>query len=68
MANKFNDGDVVQLKSGGPLMTISRYNGERAAYYCQWFSGNELSAEHFRESALELYVEPPAVESSFGVF
>lgn len=68
MANKFNDGDVVQLKSGGPLMTIARYSERLSAYRCQWFDKNELSTEHFPENSLELYVEPPAIESSFDTF
>lgn len=39
MADGFNPGDVVQLKSGGPLMTISSiepFNGVQSAT-CRWF-------------------------------
>lgn len=32
-------GKVVQLKSGGPIMTISWVDG--ASAYCEWFDGNK---------------------------
>jgi len=35
MAEKLKEGDVVQLKSGGPTMTISGIRDERA--YCVFF-------------------------------
>jgi uncharacterized protein YodC (DUF2158 family) len=41
MSNEFNAGDVVQLKSGGPKMTVStvgQFSGEIKAR-CDWFEG-----------------------------
>jgi uncharacterized protein YodC (DUF2158 family) len=51
---KFKKGDVVQLKSGGPLMTIFYVveKGEKQAfgdlqeyteYYCEWFESDMWS-------------------------
>ena len=33
-------GDVVQLKSGGPLMTIAWIDDNGEAY-CEWFDGSK---------------------------
>ena len=38
-------GDVVQLKSGGPEMTILRVYDEYAE--CQWFMAGELKTGNF---------------------
>lgn len=37
MANKFNPDDIVQLKSGGPAMTVESglTNG---GHYCEWIA------------------------------
>jgi uncharacterized protein YodC (DUF2158 family) len=43
--------DVVQLKSGGPDMTVFN-SDDLYKIYCQWFSGGELLKEHFRSDAL----------------
>ncbi len=40
----FKIGDVVQLKSGGPLMTVS-YIGEKGNLTCYWFNQVEHSYE-----------------------
>lgn len=63
--SKFQKGDVVQLKSGGPTMTIDFCEGEESdhvhwtwkgssklswnAYRCVWFDGVELKSEDLRE-------------------
>lgn len=43
-------GDVVQLKSGGPIMTVERFyeewSGRRYAK-CAWFVGNGVSKQNF---------------------
>jgi uncharacterized protein YodC (DUF2158 family) len=46
MAEEFQPGDVVRLKSGGPLMTISSLGMERATSttqgaYCSWFEATK---------------------------
>jgi len=38
--NEFKIGDVVQLKSGGPLMTIENFDEDNKAC-CVWFIDNK---------------------------
>ncbi|QHI88697.1 YodC family protein [Klebsiella sp. MPUS7] len=52
MSRKFEDGAVVQLKSGGPLMTVSSFNEEYKTYHCEWFAGNDLQSANFYEHQL----------------
>ena len=35
---EFKSGDTVQLKSGGPIMTIDSYDSKRY-FRCKWFAG-----------------------------
>jgi uncharacterized protein YodC (DUF2158 family) len=65
---KFMKGEIVQLKSGGPEMTVDICPGERSGYYefswtgrketiwdryrCLWFAGKELHSGNFDEDAL----------------
>lgn len=62
MATKFKPGDVVQLKSGGPAMTISEittnYDGNLSGYRCEWFKGASNERAHFAEDTLQTYVAP----------
>ncbi|GLR54330.1 YodC family protein [Shinella yambaruensis] len=37
MAEQFETGDVVDLKSGGPLMTVNRVNKD-GDVICEWFN------------------------------
>ena len=49
----FNIGDVVLLKSGGPVMTIDNDNGD-GTYWCQWFDKNgELKGASFKGETLK---------------
>ena len=48
----FKAGDIVQLKSGGPKMTISSGPDDHLYYHCQWFSGTKLSFGRFPLSSL----------------
>jgi len=43
MANGIQVGDVVQLNSGGPLMTVKRIGrvAKKPAAWCAWFDGTE---------------------------
>jgi uncharacterized protein YodC (DUF2158 family) len=54
---EFQIGDVVQLKSGGPKMTIhgpgNRNVGEHETHYlCTWFKEDEPQFQAFRKDAL----------------
>ena len=56
MAEKFKIGDIVQLKSGGPKMTIKAPYSD-GDYFCQWFAGNKLCDGDFNEESLVLIQE-----------
>jgi uncharacterized protein YodC (DUF2158 family) len=56
---RFNTGDIVQLKSGGPRMTVAET--DQWGVTCQWFAGSKLSRGKFREDQLEV---PPAEEKA----
>ena len=67
MANKFKQGDVVVMKSGGPPMTVDKvpgdlpYPGASEPYYeynCEWFKGATAQNGRFGEHLLVAY-EPP---------
>jgi len=64
---KFKVGDVVELKSGGPTMTVDGINFSYsdndvlkhdpvgvASYSCKWFSGKKSEHGHFSEEALKV--------------
>jgi len=54
MSNRFAIGDIVQLKSGGPKMTVQKmdvYYGEDSIQ-CQWFSGTKLQGGRFHPEIL----------------
>lgn len=55
MSNKFADGVVVQLNSGGPVMTVSHYDEESEQYLCEWFVKDEIKRAHFNEASLTEY-------------
>jgi uncharacterized protein YodC (DUF2158 family) len=56
MPHEFETGDTVQLKSGGPAMTVkhisvkSSYEGQ---YVCQWFGGKKLEQGFFMPESLK---------------
>ena len=51
---KFNPGDVVVLKSGGPKMTVHGYHkGEEKKLTCTWFHNHERVSESFNEDTLD---------------
>jgi uncharacterized protein YodC (DUF2158 family) len=39
-------GDVVELKSGGPKMTLKHID-EFGSAYCQWFAGADIKGSSF---------------------
>ncbi len=59
---QFQIGDIVQLKSGGPRMTVkdtSKFTTD-ADVYCQWFAGSKLESGHFHPSTIVRVDEPEA--------
>lgn len=57
MAKKFKVGQIVQLRSGGPEMTVSEIDlyGKESFVECQWFGGRKLEKGRF---PVESLVEP----------
>ena len=54
MAKRFKTGDIVQLKSGGPKMTVEGYDAINGRLVqCQWFAGSKLSDGYFEEDVLQ---------------
>lgn len=49
-------GDRVQLKSGGPIMTLKEFRDNKVR--CQWFEGDKLKEGDFSIESLELYSDP----------
>ncbi len=54
---EFKTGDTVQLKSGGPIMTVVRYEDKEV--YCQWFVGeyDKVNWANFVPGTLRLVVK-----------
>ena len=50
--SEFKAGDVVQLKSGGPNMTVERINDDRSLW-CVWFEGGKPDYKAFPAVALK---------------
>jgi uncharacterized protein YodC (DUF2158 family) len=48
----FKKGDVVQLKSGGPKMTIISVAASDGDYRCAWFSGSKHETGYFPHESL----------------
>jgi len=58
MASQFKPGDIVQLKSGGPSMTISVGTDIYGNCRCVWFKGATREEASFKEEVLTLYKPP----------
>ena len=54
--SKFEIGDKVQLKSGGPVMTIEKIDNEEKIQ-CVWFKDVELESANFMQDTLEHFEE-----------
>ena len=57
---KFKIGDVVQLNSGGPAMTINEIieSEDKVSYRCQWFVKDILKNGVFIEDSIGEYDLP----------
>jgi len=50
----FSVGDIVQLKSGGPEMTVAdQPENLFQSYKCQWFAGKKLEFGQFKHASLK---------------
>lgn len=58
--SEFKKGDVVQLTSGGPKMTIeevgNKYNDTDYTVDCVWFDGAEVYRDTFRKEILMIRI------------
>lgn len=52
----FEIGNVVQLRSGGPKMTVHSLVSD-GDVVCQWFEGNDVHEENFPKEVLKKVVE-----------
>lgn len=62
--SKIDKGDTVQLKSGGPVMTVQVCSQNLA--YCVWFDEESTRKEGSFEVGTLVKVEPPAADSEAG--
>jgi uncharacterized protein YodC (DUF2158 family) len=65
MSEEFQKGDVVQLKSGGPTMTVQDIgdftsSGIEDGVLCVWFDGKKKYSEVFDRSVLRQDTRPQA--------
>ncbi|MEA3000714.1 MAG: putative small protein [Sphingomonadales bacterium] len=56
MPNDFKKGDIVQLRSGGPKMTVEQDWGDEIRV--AWFAGAKMEVQTVHPDALQPYVEP----------
>jgi uncharacterized protein YodC (DUF2158 family) len=57
---EFKKGDTVQMKSGGPIMTVTNI-GDRLgelAVWCMWFEKTKKMEDTFPPEALEKVTKP----------
>jgi len=55
MASKFKIGDIVQLKSGGPKMTVTAVMD--TLVHAAWFAGSKKEQGSFPFDSIVLYQE-----------
>lgn len=53
MADEFETGDVVRLKSGGPKMTVHGEKHRSSQVICVWFDGTERKSGSFSPKTLK---------------
>ena len=62
---EFKIGDILQLKSGGPKMTIEKIDQflGQTSVHCQWFAGGKLSNGEFLPELLVRVADEKKEES-----
>jgi uncharacterized protein YodC (DUF2158 family) len=63
MNDQFKAGDKVRLKSGGPTMTVERFDTLVQQYCCVWFAKDVSKRDLFDAAVLEPAESAPTVES-----
>ena len=61
MDTQFKAGDVVELKSGGPKMTVNKTGqtfGGAFVVWCDWFDGKKMESKTFPSESLKLSEDP----------
>lgn len=57
MAEDFKIGDVVQLNSGGPKMTVTNVLSKEQYVHTTWFAGSKKENGGFPFASVKLYSE-----------
>jgi len=64
MAAKFKAGDIIELKSGGPKMTVEEVTEGRGnnpdGLWAVWFAGAKRERAHFNIESVKLAKEEPS--------
>jgi uncharacterized protein YodC (DUF2158 family) len=61
---KFNPGDSVRLKSGGPVLTVDWWSENTDQYICSWFVEKKYETGYFSEASLEVAIgDKPNVDA-----
>jgi uncharacterized protein YodC (DUF2158 family) len=62
---EFKEGDVVQLKSGGPTMTIIALDHSSGEATCSWCEGRKPTEDIFDVVALVLITKQKSTRENF---
>ena len=65
-SEQLKEGDLVQLKSGGPVMTVVNPGGLSGWPVCNWFEGGTVKIGSFPPGALRKVPEEAAGDSSLA--
>jgi uncharacterized protein YodC (DUF2158 family) len=60
----FSEGQIVELKSGGPQMVVKSVDGSEAT--CIWFFGDKPVEKSFQLKTLDSYSLPSIVRPAVG--
>lgn len=54
VGTKYKVGDLVQLKSDGPVMTVQDIDANGQYLWAQWFAGKKLERGRFPAASINL--------------